>query len=94
MHASSLRHHCERRLNALDRERASWFAHWRELSDDIMPRRGNFLGQSHRPDRGGKRNPKLLDSTAHGGLACAAGGGVVPDAGRRHPRGRSRGRGF
>jgi len=59
-----LRRHCERRLGALDRERASWFAHWRELSDNIMPRRGNFLGVRHRPDRGGKRNANLLDATA------------------------------
>ena len=64
MQSSELRRHCERRLNALDRERASWFAHWRELSDNIMPRRGSFLGVRHRPDRGGKRNGRLLDSTA------------------------------
>ena len=64
MQSSELRRHCERRLNALDRERATWFAHWRELSTYILPRRGNFLGRSHRPDRGGKRNARLLDSTA------------------------------
>jgi len=65
MNPTELRRHCERRLNALDRERASWFAHWRELSDNIMPRRGSFLGRPHRAsDRGGKRNPRLLDSTA------------------------------
>ena len=27
-----LRRHCERRMGALDRERQSWFQHWRELS--------------------------------------------------------------
>jgi hypothetical protein len=64
MQSQELRRHCERRLGALDRERATWFAHWRELSESIMPRRGNFLGRSHRADRGGKRNPKLLDATA------------------------------
>ncbi len=37
---------------------------WRELSDNIMPRRGNFLGVAHRGDRGGKHNAKLLDSNA------------------------------
>ena len=59
------RRHCERRLNALDRERTTWFAHWRELSDFIMPRRGSFLGRLERSsERGGKRNPKLLDATA------------------------------
>lgn len=65
MHPFELRRHCERRLNALDRERATWFAHWRELSDFIMPRRGSFLGRRTRSsERGGKLNPKLLDATA------------------------------
>jgi hypothetical protein len=65
MHPSELRRHCERRLNALDRERATWFAHWRELSDFIMPRRGSFLGRRTRSsERGGRLNPKLLDATA------------------------------
>ena len=64
MQSSDLRRHCERRLGALDRERASWFAHWRDLSDNILPRRGSFLGPVNRAGRGDKRNAKLLDSTA------------------------------
>ncbi len=65
MQTSELRRHCERRLNALDRERTTWFAHWRELSDNIMPRRGNFLGRPFRSaERGGRRNGRLLDATA------------------------------
>ncbi|MEK7993994.1 MAG: portal protein, partial [Planctomycetota bacterium] len=64
MQTLDLRRHCERRLGALDRERASWFAHWRDLSDNILPRRGSFLGPVHRAGRGDKRNAKLLDSTA------------------------------
>jgi len=64
MQSSDLRRHCERRLGALDRERASWFAHWRDLADNILPRRGSFLGPAHHAGRGDKRNAKLLDSTA------------------------------
>lgn len=64
MQALDLRRHCERRLSALDRERQSWFAHWRELSNHILPRRGSFLGPVHRADRGGKLNGGLLDTTA------------------------------
>jgi hypothetical protein len=64
MQAPDLRRHCERRLGALDRERQSWFAHWRELSNHILPRRGSFLGPVHRADRGGKLNGGLLDTTA------------------------------
>ena len=64
MQSLDLRRHCERRLGALDRERASWFAHWRDLSDHILPRRGAFLGPMGRADRGARLNGKLLDSTA------------------------------
>lgn len=58
-----LRRHCERRLGALERERQSWFQHWRELSDFILPRRGQFLGLPGQSDRGRKVNGKILDST-------------------------------
>ncbi|MDP2334744.1 MAG: portal protein, partial [Reyranella sp.] len=34
------------------------------LADNILPRRGSFLGPAHHPGRGDKRNAKLLDSTA------------------------------
>jgi hypothetical protein len=64
MQSPSLRRHCERRLAALDRERSSWFAHWRELSEYILPRRGAFIGATARSNRGAKQNGKLLDSTA------------------------------
>jgi hypothetical protein len=64
MQSPELRRHCERRLNALDQERASWFAHWRELSEFVLPRRGSFLGPASRVARGAKLNGKLLDSTA------------------------------
>jgi hypothetical protein len=64
MQSPELRRHCERRLQMLDRERASWFTHWRDLSDHILPRRGHFFGPGHRADRGAKLNGKLLDSTA------------------------------
>ena len=58
-----LRRHCERRMGALDRERQSWFQHWRELSDNILPRRGQFLSSPGQSDRGRKLNGKMLDST-------------------------------
>lgn len=58
-----LRRHCERRMGALDRERQSWFQHWRELSDNILPRRGQFLSFAGQSDRGRKLNGKMLDST-------------------------------
>lgn len=51
----------ERRRGALDRERESWIAHWRELADYVLPRRARFL--SNERNRGEKINQKLLDST-------------------------------
>lgn len=51
----------ERRRGALDRERQSWVAHWRELADYILPRRVRFLTSER--NRGEKINQKLLDST-------------------------------
>ncbi len=51
----------ERRRGALDRERQSWIAHWRELADYILPRRARFLTSER--NRGDKINQKLLDST-------------------------------
>jgi hypothetical protein len=60
---SDLRRHCERRMGALDRERQSWFQHWRELSDHILPRRGQFLSPAGQSDRGRKLNGRILDST-------------------------------
>jgi len=43
-------------------ERSSYFGHWQELSEYILPRRGRFL-VSKRND-GSKKNSKIIDSTA------------------------------
>ncbi len=51
----------ERRRGALDRDRQSWVAHWRELADYILPRRARFLVSER--NRGDKINQKLVDST-------------------------------
>jgi len=64
MQSLELRRHCERRLKALDRERASWLLHWRELAEWILPRRGVHLDPVRRADRGRKLNGAVLDSTA------------------------------
>lgn len=56
------RRQCERRRAALELERASFTAHWRELSDYILPRRARFV--TYDTNRGEKRNQKIIDSTA------------------------------
>src|SRR5690606_12998366 len=50
-----------RRWERLKQERSSWIAHWRELSDQIQPRRSRFL-QSDR-NKGDRRNDKIINAT-------------------------------
>lgn len=54
----------ERRLSALKAERdgGGWLSHWRELSDYVLPRRGQFLVTDR--NKGDKRNAKIIDNTA------------------------------
>lgn len=52
----------ERRRAALELERASFVAHWKELSEFILPRRARFHTTDN--NRGEKRNQKIIDSTA------------------------------
>ena len=51
-----------RRWNALKNERSSWFTHWREISDYMMPRQGRFFITDR--NQGKKRHNNILDSTA------------------------------
>ncbi|MDA8230453.1 MAG: portal protein [Magnetospirillum sp.] len=61
---AALRRQVDRRLVGLRPERMSYWNHWRELSDYILPRRGRFLITPNPGDRGDPRNQKIIDSTA------------------------------
>ena len=50
-----------RRWSDIKDERSTFFGHWQELSEYILPRRGRFLA-SKRND-GSKKNSKIIDST-------------------------------
>ena len=50
-----------RRWTDIQDERSTFFGHWQELSEYILPRRGRFL-TSKRND-GSKKNSKIIDST-------------------------------
>ena len=50
-----------RRWTDIKDERSTYFGHWEELSEFILPRRGRFL-TSKRND-GSKKNGKIIDST-------------------------------
>lgn len=69
--SESLRQQIVRRKAALWTERSSYFAHWQDLSDMFLPRRGKFLGgQKNKP----RRNDKILNgSPLRDARVCAAG---------------------
>lgn len=46
----------------LDTDRQSFFTHWKDLNDYIMPRRGRFLITDR--NRGDRRSKNIIDSTA------------------------------
>jgi len=60
--SESVRSRYNRRWGDIKDERSSYFGHWQELSEYILPRRGRFL-TSKRND-GSKKNKKIIDSTA------------------------------
>lgn len=49
------------RWGMLKSERASWWSHWKELSDYMLPRSGRFFVQDR--DKGWKRNNNIYDNT-------------------------------
>lgn len=60
---SDLRRYLDRRLNGLRQERLSWWTHWQDLSEYILPRRGRFLIAANQANRGDPRNHRIIDST-------------------------------
>jgi hypothetical protein len=60
------------RWGSLRAERSSWFTHWRELSEYLMPRNGRFLLTDR--NRGDKRHNRIYDNTGiRAGRILAAG---------------------
>lgn len=60
--AESKRSRYIRRWGDIKDERSSYFGHWEELSEYILPRRGRFL--SSKQNDGSRKNKKIIDSTA------------------------------
>ena len=50
-----------KRWAALKTERSSWDAHWKDLSEQFMPRAGRF--QTTDRNRGDKRHNSIIDNT-------------------------------
>ena len=69
-----LREHCERRLIGLRSDRYSWWVHWRELADFLMPRRYMWLVTPNKGNRGAPMNQKIFDNTGTLALRVLAAG--------------------
>lgn len=59
----ALRRYSDGRLLGLRTNRYSWWTHWRELADYILPRRYKWLITPNQQNRGSPINQHILDST-------------------------------
>ena len=60
------------RWGALKSERATWWGHWKEISDYLLPRSGRFFVQDR--DKGWRRHNNIYDSTGTRSLRVLAAG--------------------
>lgn len=60
------------RWGALKTERSTWLMHWKEISDNILPRSGRFFLMDR--NRGQKRHNNILDNTGTRALRILAAG--------------------
>jgi hypothetical protein len=60
------------RWGALKSERSTWWSHWSEISDFVLPRSGRFFLQDR--NRGQKRHNNILDNTGTKALRVLAAG--------------------
>jgi len=60
------------RWGQLRNERESWMAHWKEISDYLLPRSGRFFVDDR--NRGDKRHNNIYDSTGTRALRVLAAG--------------------
>jgi hypothetical protein len=60
------------RWGQLRNERGSWMAHWKEISDYLLPRAGRFFVEDR--NRGDKRHNNIYDSTGTRALRVLAAG--------------------
>jgi hypothetical protein len=60
------------RWGQLKSERASWWSHWKDISDNLLPRSGRFFIQDR--DKGWRRHNNIYDSTGTKALRVLAAG--------------------
>lgn len=69
-----LRQHVDQRLIALRNERMSWWTHWREIADYLIPRRYKWLVTPNQGNRGSPINQRIIDNTGTVALRVLAAG--------------------
>ena len=78
-----LREYVDQRLVSLRTDRWSWWQHWRQLSDFILPRRGRFLAYPNQATRGDQVGSRIINETpvlAHRTLAAGLMAGLTSPA--------------
>ena len=58
-----LREHCDQLLIAMRNDRMSWWTHWREIADYLIPRRYKWLITPNQGNRGSPINQRIIDNT-------------------------------
>lgn len=61
-----------KRLGQLKADRATWFAHWQEITAYLLPRNGRYFRQDH--NKGWRRHNNIYDSTGTRALRTLAAG--------------------
>jgi hypothetical protein len=59
----SRRQHLDQRMGGLKVDRYSWWVHWRELADYLIPRRYKWLVTPNQANRGSPINQRIIDNT-------------------------------
>jgi len=74
MSDEALRKFMDGRLTGLRTDRYSWWVHWRELADNYLPRRYQWLVAPNKANRGSPINGQIIDSTGVvAARTCASG---------------------
>jgi hypothetical protein len=60
---AQFRSNLDAQLAAFDTYRYSWWVHWRELAEYILPRRYRWLVTPNQWNRGAQQNQKIIDNT-------------------------------
>lgn len=68
----TLRSDLDARFSALDSEMQSWIGHWKDVSENVLPRTSRFL--SNERNNGSKRNQKIYNEAATFAVRASARG--------------------